>query len=228
MPISHVASSLFSKLLIDPYQFVDTLPRLLYYQRSDQSRLIMQTTPTIYKSFIIAGNTYTVRHVQDGDFDVNLTHCTNMPDATPTSVNFGLKPNNKILNLWGIYDTDDSRSSAFVATMINGQNQDECKRVGFAMYAKNRENYSHEFYISVDQSLKKTNLPAQLFSVIVQHATRHGVKVLFCHSDESNQEMQALAKQAGMLVTLESGQSHGIKYTLMLDKQPDIEQALAL
>jgi len=187
----------------------------------------MQATPTIYKTCIIDGNTYTIRHVREEDFDINLTHCPSMPDATQSSVNFGLKPNNEILNLWGIYDADDDRSSAFVASMINGHNQPDHKRAGFAMYAKNRKSYSHEFYISVDESLKQSSLPAQLLSVLVQHAKRHGVRVLFCHSDESNQEMQALAKRTGMLVTLESNQSHGIKYTLMLDKHHDIEKMLA-
>jgi len=187
----------------------------------------MQTTPTIYKTSIIDGNTYTIRHVREEDFDVNLTHCSSLPDATQTSVNFGLKPDNEKLNLWGIYDTNDDRSSAFVASMINGHNQLEHKRAGFAMYAKNRKSYSHEFYISVDQSLKQSSLPAQLLSVLIQHAKQHGVKVLFCHSDERNQEMQALAKRTGMLVTLEPDQSHGIKYTLMLDKHNDIEKMLA-
>jgi len=186
----------------------------------------MQVAPTNYKTFVIAGYTYTIRHVQGTDFEFNLTHCATMPDATDSSFNFALKPRNEELNLWGIYDSDDDRSSAFVASKVNGGNQPR-KPAGFAMYARNRKLYSHEFYISVDQKLAQTELPAQLLSAIVQHAKHHGVKVLFCHSDESNKEMQALAKRIGMLVTLEPGQSHGIKYTLMLDNHQDIEKLLA-
>jgi len=187
----------------------------------------MQTKTDYHRSFVIAGDAYIIRPAQPDDFEVDLTFCKCLPDATETSINFGLKPDTEKLNLFGIYDVNDVRSSAFVAAKVDGGSPNEHKQVGYAMYAKNRERYSHEFYISLDQSLKQSTLPAQLLSVLVQHAKVHGVKVLFCHADENNTAMREMAERVGMLVTLESEQSHGVKYTLILDNHPDILQVLA-
>jgi len=186
----------------------------------------MQAAPTQNKAFVISGDTYTIRAVQPTDFDIDLTFCKSIPDTIEAAVNFGQKPNPEKLNMFGIYDVNDARSNAFIALKVNG-NGNTSKPVGFAMHARNRELYSHEFYISVDQSLKQTSLPAELLNVLVQHAKHHGVKVLFCHADENNVLMRTLAERIGMLVTLEPKQTHGIKYTLLLDKRPDLEKILA-
>jgi len=183
----------------------------------------MKAAPIQYKSFVISGDTYAIRAAQPTDFDTDLTFCKRIPDATQTAINFGLKPDPKKLNMFGIYDINDARSSAFVASKVCSKR----KPVGFAMHARNRDLYSHEFYISVDESLEQSTLPAELLSVLIQHAKHHGVKVLFCHANENNAAMRALAERVGMLITLESGQTHGIKYTLLLDNLPNIEQILA-
>jgi len=187
----------------------------------------MKSSNTYRTTLNIAGDTYLIRPAQETDFNVDLTYSKSIPDATQSSVNFGIKPNTDNLNLFGIYDVDDSRSNAFLAVKIEGAKPQNHKRVGFALYAMNRKFYSHEFYLSVDQSLRDSTLPAQLLTVIIQHAMAHGVKVLFCHADENNSAMQILAERTGMLVTLESGQSHGIKYTLTLDNCKEILQELA-
>jgi len=187
----------------------------------------MQVISKYLKSLTIQGNTYIIRPVRENDFDINLTHCKSTPDATATSVNFGIKPNTEKLNMFGIYDVDDVRSNGFVVEKVEGSEQHDHRRVGFAMYAKHRELYSYEFHISVDETLKDSILPLHMFRMIVKHAMGHGVKVLFCHADENNTAMRDIAERTEMLVTLESKQSHGIKYTLMLDKRPDILERLA-
>jgi len=177
----------------------------------------MQTALSYLKSVVIAGDTYTIRPVQKEDFDVDLTHCKKIPDVTEASVNFGLKPDTSKLNLFGIYDIDDARSSGFIAAKVISAEEETKRAVGFGLYAKNRESYSHEFYISVDHSLKGSSLPKELLGMIVQHAKSSGINVLFCHSDESNSAMQELAKHSGMLTTLEPNKAHGVKYTLMVN-----------
>jgi len=187
----------------------------------------MQKNTDYLKSLTIAGDTYIIRPVQEDDFDINLTHCKDIPDATESSVNIGIKPDTEKLNLFGIYDVDDVRSNAFVVAKVNGSEPQDHERIGFAMYARHRELYSYEFHMSVDRSLKDSTLPIHMFRMIVKHAMGHGVKVLFCHADENNTAMREIAERAHMLVTLESEKSHGVKYTLMLDKHPDILESMA-
>jgi hypothetical protein len=201
--------------------------KLVCLQHSSNRGVNVTANNSYLKTFTSAGDTYIIRPVAAEDFDRNLTYCENIPDATPTSVNFGLKPNVEALNLHGIYDIDDVRSSGFVVTKVNDGEPEHSKRVGLAIYGKHRKLYSHEFHMSIEQSLMTTTLPVQLFRVLVKHAKDHGIKVLFCHANEHNPAMQSLAEQAGMLVTLEPEQSHGVKYTLLLDKSPDILQRLA-
>ncbi len=177
----------------------------------------MKANKRYLRTIVESGDTYIIRPVKYEDFVCNLSYCEELPDVSSSSVSFGLKPDNRKLNLFGIYDTDDARSSAFVAEMITGQ--DSQQLVGFAMHARNRERYSHEFYMSVEQSLATSSLPDALLRTLAQHAKDLGTESLFCHADSSNTYIATLSESTGMLVTLEPNQAHGLLYTLLLNNE---------
>ena len=183
----------------------------------------MNTIPDVARAeFFIDWDKYSIRPVEEGDFKHDFSSGVVFPDATDASVTFGLKPVPAALEHADIYDFDSPNSFAYVALKNPGNNAGAPTPVAYALCGLNTIYQSHQFYISVDKALKSTRVPFELLNMLANHASKQGTKTLFCHADESNIAMRALAEKMHMSVRLESGQAHGVMYSMSIDEHPSI------
>jgi|GEM_PF-2903675 len=181
----------------------------------------MSTLPRLKsEEFFINKDKYEIRQLEKTDFEVDFNKTEELPDATEDPFLFGQKPIPDTVKLQGIYDYNNATAVAFIALKRNVSAPGD--RVGLAVCALNPTYASHQFYLSVDKSLKATRLPAELLSMLANHAKTHNVATLFCYADEHNVNMRALAETTRMSVRLDSRKSHMVKYSLNLEEHPDI------
>jgi len=183
----------------------------------------MNTIPDVtYEEFFIGEDKYSIRPLEEGDFQHDFASGKPFPDATGSSTTFGLKPGPTLLALDEVYDFNSPESFAYVAFKNNADDASDHTPVAYALCAENKVYQSHQFFISVDEDLKSTRMPSELLSMLANHAKRQDTKTLFCHADENNIEMRALAERARMSVRLETGKPHGVMYSMILDEHPGI------
>lgn len=173
-----------------------------------------------YEEFFIGEDKYAIRPLERGDFNEDFSSCLTLPDATKSSFQFGLKPSPAQVKIDGIYDFTSRDAFAYVAFKNNAIQTNEHWPVAYAVCAKNTIYQANQFFMSIDEKLKSTRLPLELFSVLVIHAKTLGGESLFCHASENNIEMRALAEKTKLSTRLLTNKPHGVVYSMVMDNHP--------